>query len=97
MRGFPLRTVQCVALSPAKDRVNHDAAMRPLTVRRLVVTPPSAAVTYVNIGPRAGFVRRRLSACVLGRPVAAMTVYVAFLLVASATLRNIALIEDGGV
>jgi hypothetical protein len=50
-------------------------------------------VTYVNIGLRIDFVRRWLSAFIVGWPVAAVTAYVAFPLVRGATVRIVALIE----
>jgi hypothetical protein len=53
----------------------------------------SCAVTYVNIGPRVDFVRRWLSAFLVGWPVAAVTAYLAFPVVRSATVRLIHLIE----
>jgi hypothetical protein len=54
-------------------------------------------LTYPNIGPRAGFVRRWLSAFLVGWPVTAMTACVASPLVRSAALRIVALIEGGSV
>jgi hypothetical protein len=59
----------------------------------IVVFAASAAVTYVNIGPRVDFVRRWLSAFVVGWPVAAVTAYIAFPFVRGATTRIVALIE----
>jgi len=59
----------------------------------VVVFVASAAVTYVNIGLRIDFVRRWLSAFIVGWPVAAVTAYAAFPLVRGATTRIVALIE----
>jgi Protein of unknown function (DUF2798) len=65
----------------------------PILATGIVVFAASAAVTYVNIGPRVDFVLRWLSAFVVGWPVAALIAYIAFPLVRSATMRIVALIE----
>jgi Protein of unknown function (DUF2798) len=65
----------------------------PILATGIVVFVASAAVTYVNIGPRADFVRRWLSAFVVGWPVAAVTAYIAFPLIRSVTMRIVKLIE----
>ena len=65
----------------------------PILATGIVVFVASAAVTYVNIGFRIDFVRRWLTAFIVGWPVAAVTAYVAFPLVRSATTRIVALIE----
>ena len=65
----------------------------PILATAVVVFVASAAVTYVNIGLRADFVRRWLSAFMVGWPVAAVTAYLAFPLVRGATLRIVAMIE----
>ena len=69
----------------------------PILATATVVFVASAAVTYMNIGIHPDFVRRWLSAFLIGWPVAAVTAYVAFPLVRSATLRIVALIEGGSV
>jgi hypothetical protein len=68
----------------------------PILATAIVVFVASATVTYVDIGLRADFLRRWLSAFVVGWPVAAATAYLAFPLVRSATLHIIALIDSGG-
>ena len=65
----------------------------PILATAVVVFVASAAVTYVNIGLRVDFLRRWLSAFMVGWPVAAVTAYVAFPLVRGATLRIVAMIE----
>jgi len=65
----------------------------PILATAVVVFVASAAVTYVNIGLRADFLRRWLSAFMVGWPVAAVTAYAAFPLVRGATLRIVAMIE----
>ena len=65
----------------------------PVLATGVVVFCASAAVTFVNIGPRADFVRRWLSAFAIAWPVAALTAYLAFPLVRNATARIVALIE----
>jgi len=69
----------------------------PVLATPIVVFVASAAVTYVNIGLRADSVRRWLLAFIVGWPVAAVTVYNAFLFVRSAMARIIALIEGKSV
>ncbi len=65
----------------------------PILATGLVVLVASCAVTYVNIGLRVDFVRRWLSAFLVGWPVAAVTLYLAFPVVRRATERLIHLIE----
>jgi hypothetical protein len=65
----------------------------PILLTGVVVFVASAGVTYVNIGLRIDFVRRWLSAFIVGWPVAAVTAYIAFPLVRGATMRVVALIE----
>lgn len=65
----------------------------PIFATAVVVLVASAAVTYVNIGLRVDFVRRWLSAFIVGWPVAALTAYIAFPLVRRATAHVVALIE----
>ena len=65
----------------------------PILATGIVVFVASAAVTYVNIGLRIDFVRRWLSAFIVGWPVAAVTAYIAFPFVRGATTRIVALIE----
>ena len=65
----------------------------PICGAAVVVFIVSAVVTFVNIGFRADFVRRWLSAFIVGWPVGAVAAYVAFPLVRRATLRIVALIE----
>jgi hypothetical protein len=53
----------------------------------------SAVVTFTNIGLRADFVRRWLSAFIIGWPVASVTGLIAFPYVRRATARIVGLIE----
>ena len=65
----------------------------PILATAVVVFVASCAVTYVNIGLRVDFVRRWLSAFLVGRPVAALTAYLAFPVVRGATTLIVGLIE----
>jgi len=65
----------------------------PIFAAAVIVFVVSAVVTFTNIGFRADFVRRWLSAFVIGWPVAAATAYMALPLVRRATARIVALIE----
>ena len=65
----------------------------PIFATALVVFVASAAVTCVNIGLRPDFVRRWLSAFVVGWPVAAVTAYFCFPLVRRATVFVVSLID----
>jgi len=69
----------------------------PVLATALVVFVASAAVTYVNIGLHFDFVRRWLSAFIVGWPVAAVTAYIAFPIVRQATVLIVALIEGKSV
>jgi hypothetical protein len=69
----------------------------PVLATALVVFVASAAVTYVNIGLHVDFVRRWLSAFIVGWPVAAVTAYIAFPIVRQATVLIVALIEGKSV
>jgi uncharacterized protein DUF2798 len=50
----------------------------PIVATALVVFVVSAVVTFVNIGFRADFARRWLTAFIIGWPVASLTGYIAF-------------------
>ena len=63
----------------------------------IVALVASAAVTYVNIGPRADLPRCWLSASAVGCSAALAAAYLACPLVRSATLHSIASIDSGGV
>jgi Protein of unknown function (DUF2798) len=65
----------------------------PVLATGLVVFVASAVVTFTNIGFRADFVRRWLSAFVVGWPFAAATALIAFPYVRRATAGIVALIE----
>ena len=65
----------------------------PVLATGLVVFVVSAVVTFTNIGFRADFVRRWLSAFSIGWPVASVTGYIAFPYVRRATAGLVALIE----
>ncbi len=65
----------------------------PILATAVIVFVVSAVVTFANIGFRADFVRRWLSAFIIGWPVAAVAAFIAFPFVRRATARIVALIE----
>ena len=65
----------------------------PVVITAIIVFVVSAVVTFFNIGFRADFVPRWLSAFILGWPVAALTAFVAIPLARGLTSRLVALIE----
>lgn len=65
----------------------------PVLATALIVFCVSAVVTFSNIGFRADFVRRWLSAFGIGWPVALVIGLIAFPVVRRVTLRLVALIE----
>jgi len=65
----------------------------PVLITAIVVFVASAAVAFMNIGFRADFVRRWLTAFMIGWPVAALTAYIALPFVRRATIGIVALIE----
>ncbi len=69
----------------------------PILATSVIVFVASAAVTFVNIGPRSDFVPRWLSAFIIGWPVAAATGHFCIPFVRRVTLRIVALIEGKSV
>ena len=65
----------------------------PVLATGIIVFVASAAVTFVNIGPRGDFVLRWLSAFIVGWPVAAVTGFIVVPFVRRVALRIVALIE----
>jgi Protein of unknown function (DUF2798) len=65
----------------------------PILITAVVVFVASAVVTFTNIGFRADFVRRWLSAYIVGWPAAALTAYVALPFVRRATVLIVGMIE----
>jgi cytochrome b subunit of formate dehydrogenase len=65
----------------------------PVLITAIIVFVVSGVVTWTNIGFRADFVPRWLSAFIVGWPVAAVTAYVAIPVVRRATQRLAALID----
>jgi uncharacterized protein DUF2798 len=65
----------------------------PILITAAVVFVVSAAVTYVNIGFRADFIRRWLTAFCIGWPVASVTAFVVFPFARRVTAILIDLIE----
>jgi hypothetical protein len=65
----------------------------PIVITAIIVFIVSAVVTFFNIGLRADFVPRWLSAFIVGWPVAAATAYLAILLARAVTQRIISVIE----
>jgi hypothetical protein len=65
----------------------------PIVITAIIVLIVSAVVTYFNIGLRADFVTRWLSAFVVGWPIAAVTAFIAFPFARATALRIVGLIE----
>ena len=65
----------------------------PILMTAIIVFIVSAVVTWTNVGFRADFVTRWLSAFLVGWPVAALTAFVAMPPVARATQRLVTLID----
>ena len=65
----------------------------PIVITAIIVFIVSAVVTYFNIGLRADFVTRWLSAFIVGWPVASVTAFFALPFARVATLHVVGLIE----
>src|SRR5262249_23112059 len=65
----------------------------PIVITAIIVFIVSAVVTFFNIGFRADFVARWLSAFVVGWPVAAVTAFFALPFARMVTLRIVGLVE----
>ena len=65
----------------------------PIVITAIIVFIVSGVVTWFNIGLRADFVPRWLSAFLVGWPVAAVTAFVALPFARSVTLRIVGLID----
>ena len=65
----------------------------PILITAVIVFVVSAVVTWTNIGFRADFVGRWLSAFMVGWPVASVTAFVAIPLVRQLTLSVVTLID----
>jgi len=65
----------------------------PIVITAIIVFIVSAVVTFFNIGLRADFVPRWLSAFLVGWPVAAVTAFFALPFARAVTLRIAGLIE----
>ena len=65
----------------------------PVIITAVIVLVVSAVVTWANIGFRADFVTRWLSAFILGWPVASVTAFFALPLVRRATAQIVRLID----
>jgi len=65
----------------------------PVVITAIIVFIVSAVVTFFNIGLRADFVPRWLSAFLVGWPVAAVTALIAFPFASALTQRIVGLIE----
>ena len=66
----------------------------PIPATGIIVFVVSCVVTFSNIGLRADFVPRWLSAFIIGWPVASVTGLIAFPYVRRATLGIVAMVED---
>jgi hypothetical protein len=80
----------------ASGRVPMEGKARfvfPIVITAIIVFIVSAVVTFFNIGLRADFVPRWLSAFLVGWPVAAVTAFVALPFARAVTLRIVGLIE----
>jgi Protein of unknown function (DUF2798) len=69
----------------------------PIVATALVVFVVSAVVTFVNIGFRADFMRRWLTAFIIGWPVASVTGYIAFPFVRRVTVRILEWLDGASV
>ncbi|MDR3423213.1 MAG: DUF2798 domain-containing protein [Xanthobacteraceae bacterium] len=69
----------------------------PIVATALVVFVVSAVVTFVNIGFRADFARRWLTAFIIGWPIASLTGYIAFPFVRRVTVRILNFLEGESV
>jgi hypothetical protein len=69
----------------------------PVLATGIIVFVASAAVTFVNIGPRGDFVLRWLSAFIVGWPVAAVTGFIVLPFVRRVALRIVTLIEGKSI
>ena len=65
----------------------------PIVITAIIVFVVSAVVTFFNIGLRADFVPRWLSAFLVGWPIAAVTAFFALPFARAVTLRIVGLIE----
>jgi Protein of unknown function (DUF2798) len=65
----------------------------PIVITAIIVFIVSAVVTFFNIGLRADFVPRWLSAFLVGWPVASVTAFFALPFARAVTLRVVGLIE----
>ena len=65
----------------------------PIIITAVIVLVVSAVVTWANIGFRADFVTRWLSAFILGWPVAAVTAFFAIPFARSATQQIVRLLD----
>jgi hypothetical protein len=65
----------------------------PIVITAIIVFVVSAVVTFFNIGLRADFVTRWLSAFIVGWPVAAVTAFIAIPFARSVTQRIVGLID----
>jgi hypothetical protein len=65
----------------------------PVVITAIIVFVVSAVVTYFNIGLRADFVRRGLSAFAVGWPVAAVAAFFAIPFARNVTMRIVGLID----
>jgi hypothetical protein len=65
----------------------------PIVITAIIVFVVSAVVTFFNIGLRADFVPRWLSAFLVGWPVASVTAFFAIPFARMVTLRVVGLIE----
>ena len=66
----------------------------PVLITAIIVFVVSAVVTWHNIGFRADYVPRWLSAFIVGWPVAAVTAFIAIPFARRATVRLVALIDE---
>ena len=65
----------------------------PIVITAIIVFIVSAVVTFFNIGLRADFVPRWLSAFVVGWPVASITAFIALPFARAVTARIVTVIE----
>jgi hypothetical protein len=104
---MPRHPASVAPLDPARRFGPHPAGGRaaamegkaryifPILAAALIVFVVSCVVTFTNIGFRADFVRRWLSAYIIGWPVGSVTGFIAFPYVRRATTLIVGMIERG--
>jgi len=82
-----------IATAPEVRMEGKAKLVFPVVITAIIVFVVSAVVTYFNIGFRADFVQRWLSAFLVGWPVAAVTAFFAIPFARNVTQRIVGLID----